>query len=78
MVHCHAFAYGGYASIDKSVSKILQVGLFWPSLFKDVYAFIKMCDQCQHTRNISKRNEMPLKNILEVNIFDFWGMIPDS
>ncbi|KAK8558942.1 hypothetical protein V6N12_042231 [Hibiscus sabdariffa] len=28
----------------------------------------------QRTENISKRNEMPLQNILEVELFDVWGI----
>ncbi|KAK9042696.1 hypothetical protein V6N11_017761 [Hibiscus sabdariffa] len=30
--------------------------------------------RCQRTGNISKRNEMPLQNILEVELFDVWGI----
>ena len=32
------------------------------------------CDWCQRTRNISRRHEMPLSTILEVEIFDVWGI----
>ncbi|XP_078171369.1 uncharacterized protein LOC144565476 [Carex rostrata] len=32
------------------------------------------CDKCQRTGNISKRNEMPLNSILEVELFDVWGI----
>jgi len=47
---------------------------WWPSLFKDAHLFVSKCDQCQRTGNITKRNEMPLNNILEVEIFDVWGV----
>lgn len=43
-------------------------------MFKDIHLFIKRTYQCQHTGNISKRNEMPLNIILEVKIFDVWGI----
>ena len=36
--------------------------------------FTKQCDRCQRTGNISKRQEMPLHYILEVEIFDVWGL----
>jgi hypothetical protein len=39
-------------------------------MFKDAYAFVTACDRCQHTGNISRRYEMPLHNILEVELFD--------
>ncbi|CAL9005408.1 unnamed protein product, partial [Prunus brigantina] len=32
------------------------------------------CDRCQRMGNISRRNEMPLKNILFVELFDVWGI----
>jgi hypothetical protein len=70
ITHCHASPYGGHAGTSKTTYKILQAGLYWPNLFKDVHTFITKCDQCQRTGNISKRNEMPLTNILEVEIFD--------
>ena len=35
---------------------------------------IQECDQCQRMGNISKRDEMPLNNILVVEIFDVWGI----
>lgn len=56
------------------MAKILQVDLYWPNIFKDGHSFIKRYYWCEHTRNISKRNEMPINNILEVEIFDFWGI----
>ena len=41
------------------------------------------CDKCQRMRNISKKHEMPLKVILEVEIFNVWridfmGPFPSS
>ncbi|KAL4278712.1 hypothetical protein GQ457_03G016200 [Hibiscus cannabinus] len=38
-------------------------------------AFYQQCDRCQRTGNISKKNEMPLQNILEVELFDVWELI---
>jgi len=32
------------------------------------------CDRCQQTRNISKRHEIPQQGILEVELFDVWGV----
>ena len=72
--HCHSSPYGGHFSGDKTAAKVLQSGLFWPTLFKDAYLFAFQCDRCQKTGNISRRNEGPLQNILEVEIFDVWGI----
>ena len=32
------------------------------------------CDYCQRLGNISRINEMPLNTILEVELFDIWGI----
>ena len=31
-------------------------------------------DRCQRMGNLSRKHEMPLKGILEVKIFDVWGI----
>ena len=35
---------------------------------------VQYCDNCQRTRTISKRHEMPLRNIEEIEVFDCWGI----
>ena len=53
---------------------MLQSGFYWPTLFKDAIKYYKECLKCQSALNISKRDEMPLQTILEVEIFDLWGI----
>lgn len=72
--HCHNSPYGGHYSGERTAAKVLQSGFFWPTLFKDAYEHAQRCDSCQKTGGISKRNEMPLQNILEVEVFDCWGI----
>ena len=64
--HCDASTYGGHFGSDKTITKILQVGFYWPTLFKDKRKSIMSL--------ISKRHEMPQSGILEVELFDVWGM----
>ncbi|CAM9004234.1 unnamed protein product [Rhodiola kirilowii] len=71
---CHSSSYGGHGSTSKTTSKILQSGFYWPSMFKDTYEFVKACNECQRMGNIARREEMPQKGILEVEIFDVWGV----
>ena len=72
--HCHNLPCGGHTGPTKTAAKILQCGFYWQTLFKDVYSCVKACDRCQWTGNISRKNEMPLNNILEVELFDVWGI----
>ena len=71
---CHASPYGGNFARDKTTQKILQSGFYWPTIFKDYFEWVKLCDQCQRMGNISKRHEMPLQGILVVQLFDVWGI----
>ncbi|KAJ9538724.1 hypothetical protein OSB04_031457 [Centaurea solstitialis] len=71
---CHDSPYGGHFGGQRTAAKVLQSGFFWPTLFKDAFEFVKSCDACQRTGNLSQRNEMPLNNILEVELFDVWGI----
>jgi len=73
MWHCHSSAYGGHHSGERTAAKVLQSGFWWPTLFKDCQDFVKPCDKCQRTGNISQRNEMPLTGIIELEPFDCWG-----
>nr|XP_016432369.1 PREDICTED: uncharacterized protein LOC107759025 [Nicotiana tabacum] len=57
---CHASPYRGHHGGDRTTQKVLQSGFYWPKLFKDAHAFVKMCDRCQRTGTITKKHEMPL------------------
>ena len=72
--HCHNSPCGGHYGGDKTAAKVLQSGFFWPTLFKDAHQHVLHCDQCQRMGGISRRNEMPLQNIMEVEVFDCWGI----
>ncbi|PIM97903.1 DNA-directed DNA polymerase [Handroanthus impetiginosus] len=69
-----ASPYSGHFHGDRTAAKILQSDFFWPNLFKDAHSFVANCDRCQRIGNISRRHEMPLNTILEVELFDVWGI----
>ncbi|XP_074276925.1 uncharacterized protein LOC141600582 [Silene latifolia] len=72
--HCHDMPSGGHGSSRKTAARVLQCGFYWPSLFHDVATYVKGCDKCQRSGNISRRHEMPMNYILEVELFDVWGI----
>ena len=71
---CHASPYGGHFLGERTAHKILQSGFYWPTIFRDCAEWVKLCDRCQKIGNISSRNEMPLRGIMVVQIFDVWGI----
>ena len=72
--YCHELACGGHFRGNRTTAKVLQSGFYWPTLFKDAHHFVSTCDKCQRMGSISKRDEPPLQPILEVELFDIWGM----
>ena len=71
---CHASPYGGHFSGERTAHKIFQSGFYWPTIFRDCAEWVKLCDRCQKIGNINSRNEMPLRGVMVVQIFDVWGI----
>ena len=71
--HCQSSSYGCHFVIFKAVSKVLRADFWWLTMFRDAQKFISQCYPCQRKGKISKRNEMPQKFILEVEVFNCWG-----
>ncbi|XP_070003034.1 uncharacterized protein [Nicotiana sylvestris] len=69
---CYTSAYGGHFGGARTAAKVLEAGFFWPTVFRDAHLWVKGCDECQRTGNISCRHEMPMNPIQEVEVFDVW------
>jgi len=39
--HFHSSLSGGHFGSSRTIAKILQSGFFWPTIFKDAYAYVK-------------------------------------
>ncbi|XP_062086096.1 uncharacterized protein LOC133792196 [Humulus lupulus] len=72
LTHCHSLHCSGHFGGTRTTTKVLQSGFYWPTLFKDANDFVKSCDRCQHNGNISRRDQMPMTGILEVELFDWF------
>ena len=72
--HCHTLPCGGHFGGQRTATKVLQSGFYWPSLFKDAHQFVSTCDKCQRMGNISRKDKPPMHPILEVELFDLWGI----
>ena len=53
----HGNTYEGHHAEDRTTQKVLQLGFYWPTLYKDARNFIISFDECQRVGNISRRNE---------------------
>ncbi|GJU57544.1 reverse transcriptase domain-containing protein [Tanacetum coccineum] len=45
------------------LKKVLDSDFYWPTIIKEAHTLVSLCEACQKTRNILKRDEMPLNNI---------------
>eukprot|EP00253_Pinus_taeda_P027923 PITA_27923 len=48
---CHDEPCGGHFADKRMAYKILSLGYYWPSLFKDTKEYVKRCDNCQRVGN---------------------------
>ncbi|GKB70402.1 reverse transcriptase domain-containing protein, partial [Tanacetum coccineum] len=59
LAHCHLGPTGGHHSANITAKKVYESGFYLPSVFKDANKYIRGCDACQRSRNISSKNEIP-------------------
>ncbi|GKA42641.1 reverse transcriptase domain-containing protein [Tanacetum coccineum] len=74
LAHCHSGPTGGHHSASVTAKKVYESGFYWPSIFKDANEYVRRCDACQISGNISSRNKMPQNNIQVCEVFDVWGL----
>ncbi|MCO5604952.1 hypothetical protein L7F22_059127 [Adiantum nelumboides] len=70
----HSGQAGEYFSADKTAKAILVAGIWWPTLFMDAEEFVKRCDDCQRTKTLRGRDDMPLRLMMGVKAFAKWGI----
>ncbi|XP_070041137.1 uncharacterized protein [Nicotiana tomentosiformis] len=71
---CLASPYGGHFGGVRTAANVLESSFYWPTMFKDEHLWVKGCDECQQTGNISHRHEMHMNPIQEVEVFDMRGI----
>jgi len=71
---CHTSPVGGHHGGVRTAANVLYSRYYWPSLYKDAHEFAKKCSKCQQKGGVSRRHELHLTPILEVELFDVWGI----
>nr|GEW15178.1 reverse transcriptase domain-containing protein [Tanacetum cinerariifolium] len=72
--HGHHGPTDGHYRPNTTAKKVLDSGFYWPTIIKEAHTLVGLCEACQKTRNMSKRDEMPLNSIQVCEIFDIWGI----
>ena len=71
---CHDEPCGGHFSNKRTAYKILSLGYYWLSLFKDAKQYVKRCDSCQRVGRSTLSNEMPLQPQVLIEPFEKWAL----
>eukprot|EP00253_Pinus_taeda_P025248 PITA_25248 len=58
---CHDEPCGGHFADKRTAYKILSLGYYWLSLFKDAKQYVERCDNYQRVGKPTLSNEMPLQ-----------------
>ena len=64
----------GHFSRDTISHKVIKVGYYWPTLFKDAHAQVIKCDACQRSDGRQAKAARPLKPIIMSEPFEQWGI----
>jgi hypothetical protein len=71
---CHDGPCGGHFAAKRTTHKILRMGYYWPSLFKDAKKYVQACDSCQRVGQPNHRDEMPLNPQVVLEPFERWAL----
>ncbi|RDX65457.1 putative mitochondrial protein, partial [Mucuna pruriens] len=72
---CHSAPGGGHHGSTRTARKVLDYGLYWPTIFRDAYQFVSTYDKCQKVGvAMNRRHEMPQQPILFCEFFYVWGI----
>eukprot|EP00253_Pinus_taeda_P020684 PITA_20684 len=62
--------YGG----ETTAHKILRVGYYWPTVFRDLHAYARKCKVCQTTTGRERKPVVPLRSVMIYHPFQQWGL----
>jgi hypothetical protein len=74
LIELHDGPVGGHFSGETTTHKVLRVGYYWPTLFKDAHADAGKCEICQVNVGKQRRPAFPLQPITIKNPFEQWGL----
>ncbi|GJZ00809.1 DNA-directed DNA polymerase [Tanacetum coccineum] len=77
---CHYRPTGGHYGPNTTGKKVLDSGFYWPTIIKEAHTLVRLCETCQKTGNISKRDEIPL-NSMQVTYIrpgKLWHFLKDN
>jgi hypothetical protein len=71
---CHDEPCGRHFADRRTGHKVLQMGYYWPSIFKDAKKYVQACDSCQRMGRPGQADEIPLQPQVVVEPFERWAL----
>jgi len=65
---------GVHFAAKRTTFKILSLGYYWPSIFKDSKKYVKSCDSCKRMGRPMTSDEMPLQPQVHLEPFEKWAL----
>jgi hypothetical protein len=65
---------GGNFMGNTTAHKILRVGYYWPTLFRDAHTYARNCKNFQISARREKRFNVRLQHVVVSRPFDQWGL----
>jgi hypothetical protein len=63
LLELHAGEAGGHFGGDTAAHKVLKVGYYWPTLFRDAHALCRKCIICQKASGWLQKPAFPLQPV---------------
>jgi len=70
----HDGPVGRHFGGDTTAHKILHVGYYWPTLFKDAHEYVRKCKICQTTAGRQRKHALSLQPVNIEQPFEQWGL----
>jgi hypothetical protein len=74
MKELHEGIVRGHFAIEIKNKKMLDVRYFWPTIYKNLNDFYKLCDACQCTKGLAMQSLAKLITTLPKQPFMKWGL----
>eukprot|EP00253_Pinus_taeda_P030123 PITA_30123 len=65
---------GGHFGADTTAHKIIHVGYYWPTLFRDTHEYVRKCRSCQISSERQRKPTFPLQPVNIDQPFEQWGL----
>jgi hypothetical protein len=71
---CHDEPYGGHFADKMTTYKVLCLGYYCPTIFRDAKKYVRSRDNCQRMGKPIARDEMPLQPQVLIEPFEKWTL----